>query len=127
MMRVSLNSYGPAGTIRCAQCQILSLPLPLPYRLSVSLSLSLSWCLACKSVLCSSDVSILFLSSALASMKERKREQDAPSHAREARSLTNDETIAVLLHTKLACCFYWCYSIVAKRDVTPRQLRQCAR
>jgi hypothetical protein len=94
---------------------------------SLPLSLSLSLCLACKSLLCSSDVSILFLSSALAFVKERKRGEDAPSHAREARSIGNDETIAVLFHTKLACYFYWCYSSVAMRDVTPRQLCQSAR
>lgn len=39
---------------------------------------------------------------------------------------SSNETI-VVLHTKLSCCFYWCYSLVTMRDVTPRQLCQCAR
>ena len=45
---------------------------------------------------------------------------------RGARSISSNETI-VVLHTKLSCCFYWCYSLVTMRDVTPRQLCQCAR
>lgn len=62
----------------------------------------------------------------------RRREEDddddddAPSHVREARSRSSNETI-VVLHTKLSCCFYWCYSSVTMRNVTPRQLCQCAR
>jgi hypothetical protein len=102
-----------------------SLSLLVLYRFSPSVSFSLSLCFARKSLLCSSGVSILFLSSALASVKEKwERKKDVPSHAREARSVSRDETI-VVLHAKLACCLCWCYSLVAMRDVTPRQLCEC--
>ena len=49
--------------------------------LSLSLSSFRSLCLACKSVLCSSDVSILFLSSALASVKEKGEEEEEEEDA----------------------------------------------
>jgi len=132
MMCVSLNSYNPAGTIRCAQCQILSLLMCMSfslslfclflttYRFSSSLCLSMVPWFACKSLLCFSDVSILFLSSTLAFMNEKKkrrrrrRERKKTKRRRRRcalacaggnkKSITNNETIAVL-HTKLACRF----------------------
>jgi hypothetical protein len=86
----------------------LSLSLLVPYRFSLSLPMSrvrisaiLFWRVNLVSFI---SIGIREEEDEKEEEEERKRE-DAPSHAREARSIRGDETIAVL-HTKLACCLY---------------------